>query len=168
MRFVPGHPWTPDLSGRRYGRLTVIGFAGIEDKGPRRKASLWHCECSCGNSTVVTASRLNYGWTTSCGCWQREAPEQSQKNLRHGHAALPHSPEYRIWNRIKQYCRNPNSHHYEWYGARGIAVCDRWNDFETFLADVVAEIGRKPKWADMIDRIDNDGDYEPGNIRWVT
>jgi len=162
MRFDPAkHPWTPDLSGRRFGRLTVVGFAGVRDRGPRKKQTLWRCKCSCGQTTVVTTARLNYGWTTSCGCWQREAPQRSKKNLKHGRYR---TSEYYAWASMKQRCLNPHYHHYKNWGGRGIKVCQRWAEsFEAFYADM----GPKPSPQHSLDRRNNGGNYSKRNCRWA-
>lgn len=164
MRFQSEkHPYSRDLTGRDFGRLTVTEFAGVQDRGPRKKQLLWRCKCSCGRTTVVSTAKLNYGWTTSCGCWQREARERSKKNLKHGRH---NTPEYYAWTGMKQRCLNPNYHHYENWGGRGITICQRWIDsFEAFYADM----GPKPSPQHSLDRFPNgDGNYEPGNCRWAT
>jgi hypothetical protein len=163
MRFDPAkHPWTRDLTGRRFGRLTVVNFAGVQDRGPRKKQTLWRCKCDCGRRTIVTTARLNYGWTTSCGCWQREAPERSKKNLKHGRWR---TTEYYAWSSMKQRCLNPNYHHFENWGGRGITICQRWIDsFEAFFADM----GPKPSPQHTLERKGNNGNYNKRNCRWAT
>ena len=161
---LPSNLRVRDLIGRRFGRLTVIEFADAQ-----RQQSRWACLCDCGGATVVTAARLNYGWTKSCGCLQREQTKPGHKghNLKHGHASGGHcTSEYWSWVSMKSRCLNPNYHHFQNYGGRGITVCKRWCDsFEAFFADM----GSKPSPQHSLDRWpNNDGSYEPGNCRWAT
>jgi hypothetical protein len=156
------HPHTPDLTGHRFGRLTVVDFAGVKDNGPRKRQSQWNCKCTCGQKTVVTTAKLNYGWTTSCGCWQREAPAHSKKNFKHGQS---NTPEYYAYHSMKQRCLNPNFHHYKNWGGRGITICKRWIDsFEAFLTDM----GLRPSNKHSLDRKKNNGNYNKDNCHWIT
>lgn len=144
------------LIGNRYGKLTVLRL------GPKKRASIrWFCQCDCGKETLAHSGSLKSGVTRSCGCLRRE----NRNNLQHGHSLVAgESKEYNAWIHAKQRCYNPKNKKYQHYGARGIIMCDKWrNDFLAFLADV----GPAPEGS-TLDRINVDGNYEPGNVRWTT
>lgn len=143
-----------DLTGQRFGRLVVLR----RDLNPPRKETSWFVMCDCGQEKSVQASNLNNGHVKSCGCLRVES------RTTHGCAGSRRTPEYHTWSTMIQRCTNPSNVKWSYYGARGITVCDRWRKFENFFADV----GRKPSPAHELDRIDNDGNYEPSNVRWVT
>lgn len=148
-----------DLVGRRFGRLVVVAKAPSV-KTAKKWHGYWECRCDCGATTVVQRSGLTSRATTSCGCYQQEAI--AVRARKHGGAGWP---EYRIWGAIVQRCTNANNPAFHHYGGRGILVCDRWRDsFGSFIEDV----GRRPEPGMQLDRINNNGNYEPGNVRWVT
>lgn len=144
--------------GNKYNRLTVIGE--VEKQSRKRYLK---CVCDCGQQTVVRSDKLKSGHTKSCGCLQRERVRDAlSKTKTHG---MTNSSEYYIWCGMKSRCFNENNKRYKNYGGRGITVCDRWRDsFENFYEDM----GPRPSSIHQIDRINNDGNYEPGNCKWRT
>lgn len=148
-----------DITGNHFGRLTAIAPSNEKDRGVIK----WECSCECGGRIVASGAFLRDGRTASCGCLERSHPNAKT----HG-ATTSGTPtaEYNIYSGMKRRCLNPNEKAYPRYGGRGIKVCDRWlNSFENFLADV----GPRPSPHHSIDRYpNNDGNYEPGNVRWAT
>ncbi len=143
------------LIGQKFGQLEVKAKA----ENSRGRTS-WRCLCDCGNFIDVIGNSLRTGNTQSCGCLHKE--QLSQRNYKHG---LSKSPEHDIWRSMIQRCTNKNNKRYKDWGGRGISVCPRWMVFQNFYDDV----GPRPSPKHSIDRFpNNNGNYEPGNVRWAT
>lgn len=148
-----------DLTGKTFGRWTVLHRASDRIPGHPR----FQCRCSCGKEGVIAARMLREGLSRSCGCFARERHAETivKVNFKHGRSG---TPEHNTWMNIRQRCENSTSAAFHKYGAKGIRVCERWQSFDNFYADM----GPRPSPHHSIDRIDYTGDYEPANCRWAT
>lgn len=140
-----------DISGQTFGTFTVLRLADM-----KRPPTIWLCRCQCGTEKHVRSSHLIQGVITSCGC-------QQGRTIKHGHSRRSgRSPEFRAYCSAKERCSNPKIYNFHRYGGRGIEF--HFTSFVEFLA----EIGTKPTPQHSLDRIDVNGHYEPGNVRWAT
>lgn len=144
-----------DLTGQRFGRLTVIERVENNKFGQTR----WKCHCDCGTDKVIDAQSLISGKTQSCGCLNLENHTTHQ---------MAYTLIYRTWGSMKARCLNPNAPNYKNYGGRGIKICDEWqNDFQAFY-DYVSQLEHYGEKGYTLDRINVNGNYEPNNLRWAT
>jgi hypothetical protein len=141
-----------NISGQKFNRLIALKIFDSKPSGVR-----WLCKCECGGETIVNSLKLRTGKTTSCGCFKKENPPR----LLHGCANK--SPTYRTWKEMRQRCKNPNATQYKWYGAKGINIDSKWDEYANFVLDM----GERPK-GKTIDRIDPDKNYNKENCRWAT
>ena len=153
--FITLHWNAEDLTGRRFGRLVAVGPLG------RKNGSVvWLCRCDCGRDAEVKSWNLKTGITSSCGCLQREVTSARSKT--HG---LRHTPEYNVWNAIRNRTSNAKCSCFGRYGGRGIRISPEWfESFEVFIRDM----GPRPSSKHSVERRNNDGDYEAGNCFWAT
>ena len=146
-----------DLTGMKFGRLTVIERAENSNTGKTR----WKCKCECGKETISHTSSLTSGRTKSCGCLSHEKAVRTI--TKHGYRR---TKLYGVWCGMKKRCYNTKFEHYDRYGGRGIKVCEEWKKDFSIFKDWSLQNGYKEGLE--IDRIDVDGNYEPSNCNWKT
>lgn len=153
-----------NMVGQRFGRLTVIK---LSEKRTYSGGTKWICKCDCGNTTEVSRTHLIRGGVKSCGCYAKDYAKNvtSKREFKHGYSD---KKIYYVWQQMKARCNNPNEKAFRRYGGRGIKICSEWQGKNGFINFVNWSLNNGYKEGLSLDRIDNDGNYEPSNCRWTT
>ena len=152
-----------DMTGERFGRLVVIERAETFTTKGGKKKTMWLCLCDCGQTKPIAQGSLKSGRTKSCGCLTKDVTSATRTT--HGKRK---TKIYGVWSAMKNRCLNTNTDRFRDYGGRGITVCQEWKDsFEAFY-NYVSQLPHFGEKGYTLDRINNNGNYEPGNVRWAT
>lgn len=149
-----------DMTNQRFGHLSVKARAGSTPEG----LALWLVQCDCGGKRICVGAELRQGRSNRCSACARKA--SSEKKRTHGESG---TYLHELWMNMRRRCYDEKFPGYKRWGGRGITVCDSWrDDYTAFAADIRSEIGERPSDQHSLDRTDNNGNYEPGNVRWAT
>lgn len=151
-----------DLTGKKFGRLTVLSRGDDSENTYGRPIVRWECACQCGKKTLVRSAKLTQKSTTSCGCFQREQLGRSRRKHGQAYSAGRRTKAYRAWAGAKNRCLNPLNARFIGDGSRGVKMCDRWlNSFENFYADM-----GEPPLNSALKRRNQNEDFTLENCHW--